>query len=167
MKNDTSFLEYLVNETKKGVLKWTKLSYNEYLRAKNSYDLFITHKEEPDAMSGAAKIAATSLSISTALAVFNMDKTVYKTVLKNVDIYLIEDISYKTSFPSYSYELNLIYFNTEDRSNCFNYFVDLSDDLAYNIISQLGETICAHPINETENAQNFMSIILDEANGEQ
>lgn len=167
MKNDINFLEYLVNETAHKRLSWNKLPYNNYLQIIHNYDLFITHKEDPDALSGAGKISAAYSNISTTLSVFNADKIIYQTTLKNVDIYLIENISYKTSFPSYSYELNLIYFNTKDRYNCFNYFVDLSDNLAYNKIYQLAEIICAHPVDEVENAQNFMSLVLDESNSDQ
>ena len=163
MNNDIAFLTHLINETEKGKINWNKVQYNEYLHLQDSYDLLITHNEDINSLSTAAKFATVNSTIAVTAAAFNMDITVYKTFLKNVEIYLIEKTKYNTSYPSYDYRLNLVYFNVEDKYNCFNYFIDANCESAYSKIIQLAEKVYTHP-NENENAQNFMNSILDEAN---
>ena len=163
MNSYVRFLEYLIKETDNRKLNWSKIQYDEYLNVKNNYKSLIYYSNNANEMSDVAKLAAICSDFSTTLAIFNSDKVIYKTALRNVDIYLIENISYQTTFPHYSYELNLIYIDSIDLSNCFDYTIDnSSDEQYYQKLLLLARIVCIHPIDEAKNAMDFINNILED-----
>ena len=158
MINNNNLLEYLIKETEKGNIDWYTIDHDDYLVTCRNYARFVNDKQNYEYNKNIISLKALNNTLDTFL---KNETNVYHANVNGMDMYLIEEINYDTSYPVRTYNLRLIRMDTECRRKSFNQLVYTdSDDKV--LINQLASLITDQPISEEENAYEFIDNLLNE-----
>ena len=158
MISNNNLLEYLVKETEKENIDWYKIDYDDYIIAYQNYTRFINDKINYEYNDNIISLKALNNTLDKLV---QKETNIYYANVNDMDMYLIEEINYSTSYPTRKYNLRLIRIDMECKRKSFNQFVDTDND-GKELINQLASLIIDQPISEEANAYEFIDNLLNE-----
>lgn len=158
MKRDLDLLNYLIEKTLSRVIKWKEVEHYHILRKRDIYANFINSNLD---FSYIEKKAITNISPSTKMTLpEDEDIHVYYVNVKGMDVYLLEEINFFTSYPSRKYSIELIRIDLENKRYSFDQTITDNLSQTKNALEKLASIVSNVPVDESANADKFIADLI-------
>ena len=161
MTRNLDLLKYLIEKTSNNIIKWEEIKYYTLTGKREIYKGFVTSNIDYNIIQEEVYERISSM-YQTELPVNNVDVRVYHTNVKGMDVYLLEQINFYTSYPSRKYNLEIIRIDEENRRNSFHQIIKGEEIKNKILLEKLAAIVSNIPFNEENNADEFIAYLVDD-----
>lgn len=161
MTRNLDLLNYLIEKTSNNTIKWEEIKHYHLMGKREIYKEFINSNMDYNIIREEVYEKISSMS-QTELPLKNVDVRIYHANVKGMDVYLLEQINFYTSYPSRRYNLEIIRIDEKNKRNSFHQIIKGEEIKNKTLLEKLAINVSNIPINEENNADKFIASLIDD-----